>query len=481
LVDALDQIEYLHSVMVLRHGHVIAEGWWSPYAAESPHMLFSLSKSFTSTAIGLLVDEGRLSADDFVLPFFPDDAPASPSDNLKAMRVRHLLSMSTGHAEDTLGPVSLSGNPNWARGFLALPVAHAPGTHFVYNSGATYMLSAIVQRVTGQRLLHYLTPRLFQPLGIEGATWQQCPRGIDTGGWGLSIKTEDIAKFGQLYLQRGVWQGQQILSEAWVTEATSKHIDNATPDPSQPIDWAQGYGYQFWRSQHSAYRGDGAFGQFCVVMPDHDAVIAITSGVKDMQQVLDAVWEHLLPGLGDVKADNPLSQPLPVGERGQTPLPRGERAGAADAALKLSHLALTPQPGHAFSPVASRASGKRYAIEPNARGITALTFDFHLGRCTLTVHDAHGEHAIACGYRGWLPGVTTFQSDGTSHASCAASAASAAWASDEAYVIKLCYTETPFMNTLYCTFDEDALSVVLSSHVAFGPNEPTHLQGHLTP
>jgi hypothetical protein len=382
------------------------------------------------------------------------------------MRVRHLLSMSTGHAEDTLSPVRLSGDDNWARGFLALPVAHAPGTHFVYNSGATYMLSAIVQRVTGQRLLHYLTPRLFQPLGIEGATWQQCPRGIDTGGWGLSAKTEDIAKFGQLYLQRGIWQGQQILSEAWVNEATSKHVDNANPaDPYQPVDWAQGYGYQFWRCRHNAYRGDGAFGQFCVIMPDHDAVLAITSGVKDMQQVLDVIWEHLLPNFVTTPKLQPAETPHPQ------PLPVGEGSSA------LLHLALTPQPDHAFSPVASRVSGRRFAIEPNARGITALTFDFHLGRCTLTVHDAHGEHVIACGYRGWLPGATTFQSDDKTQAPCAASAA---WTSDDLYVVKLCYTETPFMNTLRCTFDGDALTVVLSSHVVFGPNEPTHLQGHLT-
>lgn len=448
----------MNSLMLVRHGHVIAEGWWSPYAADAPHTLFSLSKSFTATAIGLLVDAGRLSVDDVVLRFFPEDAPANPSDNLKAMRVRHLLSMSTGHAEDTLGPVRESSDDNWARGFLAQPVTHAPGTHFVYNSGASYMLSAIVQRITGERMLHYLTPRLFAPLGIEGATWQQCPRGIDTGGWGLSIRTEDIAKFGQLYLQNGMWAGQRILSEAWVNEATSKHIDNANPaDPMQPMDWAQGYGYQFWRCQHNAYRGDGAFGQFCVVMPEQDAVLAITSGVKNMQQVLDAVWEHLLPGLSSTTHTADVE--------------------ASDLPHKLRHLALTPQPGHAFSPVASRVSGRRYAIEPNAWGITAVTFAFYNGRCTLTLHDAHGEHRIACGYRGWLPGATTFQSDDRPQAPCAASAA---WTSDEAYVIKLFYTETPFMNTLRCTFDGDALRVVLSSHVAFGPNEPTQLKGHIT-
>ena len=167
-------------------------------------MLFSLSKSFTSTAVGMAVAEGRLSVDDPVLSFFPDEAPRKPGENLAAMRVRHLLAMSTGHDQDTTEHLYRRRDGNWARAFLARPVAHAPGTHFLYNTGATYMLSAIVQKVTGQTLLEYLRPRLFEPLGIEGATWETCPRGVNTGGFGLSVKTEDIARFGQLYLQRGV-------------------------------------------------------------------------------------------------------------------------------------------------------------------------------------------------------------------------------------------------------------------------------------
>lgn len=450
----------MNSLMLVRRGHVIAEGWWAPYTAEAPHMLFSLSKSFTSTAIGLLVDDGQLSVDDAVLSFFPDDAPADPSDNLKAMRVRHLLSMSTGHAEDTLGPHMRGVTGSWVRAILSQPVTYAPGTHFVYNSGATHLLAAIVQRITGGRLSEFLRQRLYEPLGMTNVSWRTDPHGIDLGGWGMNGTTEDIAKLGHLYLQKGMWRGQRILSEAWVSEATATHVSNANPDdPYAPLDWQQGYGYQFWRCQpEGAYRGDGAFGQYCVVMPDQDAVLAITSGVKNMQHVLDVVWEHVLPNLSSTTNAAGLEK--------------------SDLPQQLSHLTLTSQPGHAFSPVASRVSGRRYALDSNAWGIAAMTFAFHNGRCTLTVHDAHGEQSIACGYRGWLQGATAFHSnDGTR----ATYAASAAWASDEAYVVKLFYTETPFMNTLQCTFDGDALHVVLSSHVAFGPNEPTHLKGHITP
>ena len=290
-VEAADQkIESMNSFMLVRHGHVVAEGWWAPYEAESPHSLYSLSKSFTSTAVGLAIAEGKLSLDDEVLKFFPDDAPAEPSKNLKAMRVSDLLRMSTGQQTE---PPRTPEKP-WTKTFLAHAVPFKPGTHFLYNTSATYMLSAIVQKVTGATVLDYLKPRLFEPLGIEHPTWESSPQGISAGGYGLSIRTEDIAKFGQLYLQKGEWHGKQLVPAAWVEAATARQTSNGSNPQS---DWDQGYGYQFWRSRHGAYRGDGAFGQFCIVLPEQDAVIAITSGVKDMQAVLNLVWEQLLPAL----------------------------------------------------------------------------------------------------------------------------------------------------------------------------------------
>ncbi len=285
---ANQKIDTLHSVMLVRHGHVIAEGWWKPESADKPHVLHSLSKSFCSTAVGLAVSDGKLSIDDPVLKFFPDDAPEKPSDKLKQMRVRDLLTMSTGHEAE---PKFTADDP-WVKTFLAHPVPHKPGAHFQYNSPATYMQSAIVQKVTGQTVLEFLKPRLFEPLGIENPTWMSSPQGISTGGWGLMLRTEDIAKFGQLYLQKGKWNGKQLVPASWVEQATAKQVSNGS-DPAR--DWDQGYGFQFWRCRHGAYRGDGAFGQFCIVLPEQDAVITITADTKDMQAELNVVWDKLLP------------------------------------------------------------------------------------------------------------------------------------------------------------------------------------------
>ncbi len=188
-----------------------------------------------------------LTVDDKVVSFFPNEVPATVSANLAAMRVKDLLTMATGHDKDSTGALRSDPDQNWVKAFLAQPVEHEPGTFFVYNSGATYMLSAIIQKVTGQPLLVYLKPRLFDPLGIEGADWETDPKGIATGGWGLRVRTEDIAKFGQLYLKKGLWNGKRILPEAWIEDATKFQIQSKGGSrPKEENDWLQGYGYQFW-------------------------------------------------------------------------------------------------------------------------------------------------------------------------------------------------------------------------------------------
>ena len=444
-------LESLHSFMLLRHGQVLAEGWWAPYEAQRPHMLFSLSKSFTSSAIGLAVAEGRLSVDDLVLSFFPADAPADPSAHLAAMRVHDLLSMSTGHAEDTTPYLREQPDGNWAKAFLSQPVEHQPGTHFVYNSGATYMLSAIIQQLTGATLLEYLWPRLLTPLGIESATWETCPRGINTGGWGLNIRTADIARFGQMYLQKGVWQGVRILPEAWVEAASTSHVANHGPN----IDWAQGYGYQFWRCRHGAYRGDGAFGQYCVIMPEQDAVLAINSGLDDMQPPLDLVWEHLLPAMQ--------AAPLPE-----------DRAAQSALAHKLAQLALPVQQGKATSRLAAEVSGRTYVFEKNDQDVDAITLDVRENGATLTIKDCNGTHQIAAGYGEWLKGTSTIFR-GTVYST----AASGAWTSDDTYVLRLCFNETPFCPTITLRFSADQLATIWKDNVGFGPTEHPEIIGRL--
>ncbi len=307
-VAALDTIPTMHSFMVVRHGRVIAEGWWKPEAADKPHVMFSVSKSFNSTAVGLAIAAGKLKLDDPVLKFFPADAPADPSANLKAMTVRDLLTMSCGHdTEPKFGP-----DPSVKR-FLAHPVPHKPGTHFLYNTLGSYVLSAIVTKVTGQTTLDYLKPRLFDPLGITNPEWATSPEGNSIGGSGLKVRTEDVAKLGQLYLQKGKWDGKQLVPATWVEQATSKQVPNArAPHSKIGTDWQQGYGYQFWRCTHDAYRADGAGGQFCVVLPAQDAVVALTAGGANMQAELNAIWDKLLPAFG--------AKPLPADPAAQAKL-----------------------------------------------------------------------------------------------------------------------------------------------------------------
>jgi CubicO group peptidase (beta-lactamase class C family) len=451
-VDALDQLGGLHSVLLLRHGRVVAEGWWHPYAPEHPHMLFSLSKSFTSTAVGLAVAEGRLTVDDPVLSFFPQAQPTAVNEHLAAMRVRDLLTMTTGHGEDTTRALHESPDGDWIKAFLAQPVTHQPGTHFVYNSGATFMLSAIVQKLTGQRLVDYLQPRLFQPLGIENPVWEQSPQGIDVGGWGLNITTEDIARFGQLYLQQGRWQGQQLVPQEWVAAATSAQVDNS---PAANRDWEQGYGYQFWRCRHNAYRGDGAFGQFCVVMPGQEAVLAMTAGVGNMQAVLEQVWAHLLPAF-----------------RAEA-LPADAQAHAA-LCQRLAGLAISPAQGEPSSPMAEQVSGRCYQIETPDQPLERVTLTFQGNQATLTLTTARGEEQIVCGSGEWVKGQATLEFPRPQRV-----AASGAWVASDTYRIELCFYETPFCPTITCRFVGDQLFYQGVRNVSFGPLEGPQLVGRL--
>jgi CubicO group peptidase (beta-lactamase class C family) len=451
LEAADDTIHDLHSFMLLRHGRVVAEGWWSPYAPEHPHMLFSLSKSFTSTAIGLAVAEGRLSVDDFVASHMPHDFPADMNEQLAALRVCHLLTMTSGHDPETVGVMFNQPEGNWARGFLDQPMTHAPGSHFFYENGAAYLLSAVVQQVTGMTMLDYLQRHLFEPLGIDDATWTVCPRGINIGFTGLSLTTEGIARFGQLYLQKGMWQGQRLLSETWVEEATKHQVSNGT---NPKVDEEQGYGYLFWRIRHGAYRGDGMFGQFCIVLPDQDAVLAITGGKEGMEVIQDLVWAHVLPAM--------TTRVLPEDSSSQQALSK-----------KLANLSIASADGQATSPVAPKASGRIYDLRAHDQNTERLSFDFGNGPfditvasiafdfdhngCICTLRDDRNSHQIACGHDQWRRGMTTFNStDG--HTSQPV-AASGAWTADDIYELKCCFVETAFCSTLTCHFVADTITI----------------------
>jgi len=311
-VKAADkELDTFHSFMFMRNGKVVAESWWAPESPDKPHIMWSLTKSFTSTAVGFAQAEGKLSVDDKVLKYFPDTAPMNPSQNLKSMRIRDLLTMTAGHDRE---PRVGGSNADWTKLFLAHPVKHKPGTFFRYNTAASYMLGAIVKKTTGEDLVDYLEPRLFKPLAIKKPKWETSPQGLSIGGYGLYLRTEDIAKFGQLYLQKGMWKGKQLIPENWVKEATSRQVDNSNGIVKPKTDWLVGYGYQFWQCRHGVYRGDGKDGQFCIVIPQYNAVVAMTADNRDMQAQLNLVWEHILPALKD--------KPLPANKKALKKLKR---------------------------------------------------------------------------------------------------------------------------------------------------------------
>ena len=446
-VEALDQVDAMNSVMLVRHGHVILEGWWEPYGPETPHELFSLSKSFTSTAVGLAVAEHRLSIDDEVLKFFPNDAPANPTNNLKAMRVRDLLTMSAGHQDET----SSAADKISPTAFLAHPVPHKPGTHFKYNTPATFMLSAIVQKQTGQTVLDYLEPRLFEPLGIARPTWNTNWQGISLGGYGLNVCTEDIAKFGQLYLQKGKWNGKQLLPAEWIEMATSKQVSNGSNPQS---DWDQGYGFQFWRCRHNAFRGDGAFGQYCVVLPEEDAVLAITSGVKDMQAVLNIVWDKLLPTL----------KPTHL---------RSDPDSREKLSRRLASLKVKTVEGAASSPAAEKILGKKFVFPPNEQNIESITLARGAGGgLTATVTGTNRVSTLNCGVKSWQRGRGSIGNyKDVPIAGCAA------WSTDDTCVLKLCVYETPFYATWKLRLEDEKMLFDSEANVGFGATRRPQLIG----
>ena len=371
------------------------------------------------------------------------------------MRVRDLLSMSTGHHEDAIGAFPYGGS-GLTRTFLALPVAHKPGTHFVYNTPASYMLSAIVQKVTGTKLVDYLGPRLFEPLGIQSPRWDESGDGVSLGGFGLNVTTEDIARFGQLHLQKGQLSGERILTEEWVEAASARQVSNGSSPDS---DWEQGYGYQFWRCRHGLYRGDGAFGQYCIVLPEQDAVVAITSGVGDMQAVMNLVWEHILGGM---KKDA-----LPADESGRGRLEK-----------KLASLELPPQAGRPTSPVAADVSGNVYVLPENDGPIEAVGLEVGDGT-TLRLRVDGQDRRLAVGSGAWDRTGSLLFGGRLSPATEEPVATSGAWTDDDTFAVKACLYKSPFCATMTLEFAGDVLLFDQEMNVGFGPTKQPQLVGRL--
>ena len=330
-IAALDASGVAHSTMVARHGTVIAEAFWEPYTATMPQTIFSVTKTFTALAVGFAVADGLLTVTDRIVDLLPLPTGFVPDAILAAVTVKDLLTMSSGHSE-CLFQLSERNfvTKDIAQNFLYQPVDSVPGTKFVYNNGASYWLSAIVQRLTGKRVSQYLTEKLFEPIGISDVIVEQSPQRIDMGGFGYHVTTSTLLKLGQFILNQGAWAGKQLLPASWITEMTTPQVRTAPDgDGDMDSDWAQGYGFQMWKCRFDAVRADGAFGQFVIIWPKYKSVIVITAASNDLKALIQIVWDNLSEAFDNssaAKATTEPGQPLIVTGL-KTPTPQGEPTG----------------------------------------------------------------------------------------------------------------------------------------------------------
>lgn len=420
----------LQSFMLARGGDVIAEGWWSPYRADRPHIMHSLTKSVAVSGVALALQEKLFGIDDKVVSFFPDELPAVVSDNLAAMTVRDLLTMRAGHDAEISGSVWRQIRTSWVAEFFKVPVPLKPGTKFVYSSAVSFMLSAIVTKVTGQTLRDYMEPRFFAPLGITGLSWDVGPGGINPGGNGLSWKTADALKLGMLYAQRGRWNGKQILTPEWVDAATRPQV-------------AEGeYGYQWWIGPGRAYYALGLFTQMSIVFPDHDAVLAVTAAIDGSEQFTPIVWKHFPAAFGAGR------------------LPRRRDAYAALAG-RVKTLSVQPHLAGGTSPVAARLSGRNFHAAANAEGIEGFSFAFEGDRCRFTMRDGRGTHVVDVGVGRWIEGRTSVTGNKLHHQYQPDSmlvVAGGQWLAPDTFEMTWQFAETAFRDTVTCRFAGDRMT-----------------------
>lgn len=374
----------MHGFVIVRHGKVIAEGSWKPFdTLNETHMLYSHSKSFTSSAIGLLADRGKIDLDERIVDIFSNEVPAKVSENLAQLRVRNLLTMNVGKKDHLLRD-----GGDWVKEFLSKDFFRKPGTGFKYDSDATYMLAAIVEKKSGMKMMDYLQKNMFDQIGITKA-WTTCsPQGIPCGGWGMNMTTRELARFGQLYLNRGDWDGKRVLSSDWVSLATTRQTWSGWQNVGvkalgEGTDWEQGYGFQFWRCRHGAYRADGAGGQYTVVIPEKDMVVSAHAGLGDFPKELDLIWDNLLPVLKDAPlAENPSAQ--------------------KKLADRLAKLAIKPVE---FARARKWTTPFEFSLRENSRGFKSVRFDPKDGGCCIcTLVTRAGEQKFPAGTGEWQEG-----------------------------------------------------------------------------
>lgn len=286
----------IYGIVVLQNGEKIAEYHWTEQKRRNQ---YSVTKSFTATAVGMAVDEGLITLQDKLIDYFQEDIPEKLSElqieRLKKITIEDLLMMAVGY-EDSLLMLSDSKDKNWIKVCLYSPLIYEAKERFIYTSYTSYLVGIIVEKMTGCSLIDYLMPRLFEPLGMTRPGYELCPLGHVYGATGLMLTVNELSKFGQLYLQKGVYHGKRLISSEWIEQATRKQI-NTYDGSRDSLDSCMGYGYFFWRGCNNSYRASGMLGQRCIILEDKNAVIAVNAHEKNSQAINDCIWDYIYPML----------------------------------------------------------------------------------------------------------------------------------------------------------------------------------------
>ncbi|MCI2419337.1 beta-lactamase family protein [Saccharopolyspora sp. K220] len=469
----------LHSLLVHWRGRTVLDLWQWPHDPDLKHKLHSATKSFTGTAVGFAEAEGLLGLDDPVVDFFDGRLPAAPSENLSRMRVRDLLTMQTGHGRGLSGATTRLRRTGWVGEFLEEPVVELPGRRFVYSSTTSHVLSAIVQEVSGQPVDEYLSPRLFEPLGIVDFDWERDPDGVASGGNGLSMRPRDLLSFGVLYLQDGVWQGKRVLPSGWPRKASALHVRRALGGewngkefvgPAVDAVADSGYGFQFWTTEDGIYNASGIFGQECMVFPDQDGVVVVTGAMgngtyHDLPEMLRETFRDAFDAMAD----------------GQ-----GSASDERDEVGRWVRSAQEPEPLRA----GTRRVGFRetYDFEPNEHGLRALSVEVREESVLLVVEDELGRHDVEHGVGHWIrqdTGASVWRLHHSYQDASAAILAAAQWSApsdedpttDDVLLLTWHFLESPFIDQLTLRFDAAGVTVAREVNVNSGPTELPPVRG----
>jgi CubicO group peptidase (beta-lactamase class C family) len=374
----------MHSIMVLRHDRIAAEAHYPPFTGDSPHRMFSGTKTFVSMAVGFLIDQGKISLQSRMADFFPEYLPEKIPGYTAEMSVRDLLLMATPYDRTTY----TVNDDNWARTFYTAQPSHRGGAVFSYDTSGTVALTALVEKLSGQNLVDYLRPRLFEPLGFSPDVWcVERPEGGAWGGSGLICSVHDLARFGLFLLHQGNWQGRQLISPSYMAEATSPLIDNRVFTSGPEFQF--GYGYQIWRTRHGGYGSYGMGSQLAICVPEKDLLLVTTADTQSVQNgqetVLDAFWTDVYPHIAKEK----------LGEN---------REALAKLANKLGRLEFPPVDGEPSSPRQKDLGGRNYRLDDNPMKITRLLFEFSGEEGLMKYANATGDHELRFGLGKYLEG-----------------------------------------------------------------------------